>query len=101
MIAWSHPLTGLNWGAWTLVFSNDQQTRIIQALSSHPRACIIYNPVLASAYNPGGHMDIESLPLVQYIRHEFKPVIASGEYRLLIRNERIWAASGPESRPGN
>jgi hypothetical protein len=30
------------------------------------------------------------MPLVRYIRQEFKPVTASGECRLLIHKERVW-----------
>jgi hypothetical protein len=87
------PETGLNWGAWILFFSAEQQSRVIHALSGHPRACVVYHPVLAALYDPDGHRDIESLPLVGYIQREFKPVMAGGEYRLLIRKERAWPTS--------
>jgi hypothetical protein len=90
------PATAINWDGWTLFFTPEQQNRIVQALSAHSQACIVYNPALAALWDPGGHQDFESMPLVQYIRREFKPVVASGEYRLLIRKERVWTTSNPQ-----
>jgi hypothetical protein len=92
---WSgiEPLTGLNSDAWIFSFSPQQQRRVVAALSSHPKACIVYHERLAAFWNPGGH-DLGSLPLVHYIRQEFKPAMASGEYQLLIRKERMESAGG-------
>jgi hypothetical protein len=78
------PVTGLNSDAWTLYFSRQQQDRIIKALASHQQACAVYNPRLAAFWNPN-HEDLSSLPLVRYLRDEFKPLMAAGEYQLFIR----------------
>jgi hypothetical protein len=91
-----NPPTGINWDGWTLFFTPEQQNRIVQALSSHSRACIVYNPALAALWDPSGHQDFESMPLVRYIRREFRPAVASGEYRLLIRKERVWNLTDAE-----
>ncbi len=88
------PLTGYNLQCWTLYLSEAQQNKIIQALSEHSRACMVYNPTLAAAWNPGGLQDLESLPLVRYMRQSFKPVMSSGEYQFLVRKERPWPAAG-------
>jgi hypothetical protein len=83
---WSRkdPLTGLNSDAWTIYLSAGQQARIVTALSSHPRACIIYHPVLTAFWNKGNE-DLSSLPLVAYIRENFRPLASAGKYQLLVR----------------
>jgi hypothetical protein len=79
-----NPLTGLNSDAWTLYLSAQQQARIITALSVHPHACIIYNPNLSAFWNPGDR-DLNSLPLVEYISENFRPLTSAGRYQLLVR----------------
>jgi hypothetical protein len=85
------PLTGLNGDAWTISLSPDQQRQVVAAISSHPRACMVYNRRLAEFWNPGGE-SLEDLPLAGYIFRNFQPVGGSGDYRLMLRNERIGAA---------
>jgi hypothetical protein len=82
------PLTGYNLQCWQLYYTDAQQQQIIGALSAHPRACIVYHPRLVKLWNPGGEQDVEALPLVRYIRRSFKPLMSSGDYQLLVRNER-------------
>jgi hypothetical protein len=82
------PLTGLNLDDWPAVFSNDQQQQVVAAISSHPRACMVYNPALVNFWNPGGESR-ENLPLVRYIFDNFRPVGGSGDYQLMLRNARI------------
>ncbi len=48
-----YPLTGVNLDAWPIVFTSEQQGRVITALQKHDRACIVYNPVIAAFWNPG------------------------------------------------
>ena len=84
----SRPTTELEMNFWMLGLSAQEQARIVQALAAHPRACVVYNPAILALWNSGGQMDFESLPLVQYIQQGFRPIAASGEYRLLIHKER-------------
>jgi hypothetical protein len=81
------PLTGLNVDDWTLALSPDQQRQVVAAISSHPRACMVYNRPLARFWNPTGE-NLENLPLVHYIFRNFQPVGSSGDYQLMLRNER-------------
>jgi hypothetical protein len=90
------PLAGLSLDCWMLYFSLEQQAKIMRGLSAHPRACVVYNPVLIKLWNPGGRLDFETFPLVEYIRQEFKPVMVAGDYRLLVHKERLWVASEPQ-----
>lgn len=86
-------LTRFNIGAWTYTLSPDQQQQVVAAISTHPRACAVYNRTLTEFWNPGGK-SLESLPLAAYIFRSFQPVGASGDYQLMLRNERIGAAAG-------
>jgi hypothetical protein len=86
------PLTRFNIGAWTYTLSPDQQRQVVAAISSHPRACVIYNRPLTEFWNPGGK-SLENLPLVAYIFRNFQPVGRSGDYQLMLRNERTGAAA--------
>jgi hypothetical protein len=70
-----------------------RQSRLIQMLSAHPMACIVYSPAIANLWD--GHPSFESLTLAQYMSREFKPVLATGEYSLLIHKERAWTPSSP------
>jgi hypothetical protein len=86
------PLTGLNIDAWTVSLSPGQQRQVVAAISSHPRACMVYNRPLANFWNPGGE-SLENQPMVAYIFRNFQPVGVSGDYQLMLRNDRIDAAA--------
>jgi hypothetical protein len=81
-------LTRFNIGAWTYTLSPDQQQQVVAAISRHPRACIVYNRPLTEFWNPGGK-SLGNLPLVAYIFRNFQAVGSSGDYRLMLRSERI------------
>jgi hypothetical protein len=82
------PLTGLNIDAWTLSLPVDDQRRVIAAIAGHARACMVYNRPLSEFWNRGGEK-LEAQPLAQYIFANFSPAGASGDYQLLLRNQRF------------
>jgi hypothetical protein len=81
------PLTLLNADGWTVSLSPEQQQRVAAALATHARACIVYNPDILEQWNMDGG-SVEGLPLVRYIRQNFRTVGHSGKYQLMLRNER-------------
>jgi hypothetical protein len=85
------PLTGLNNDGWLNTLSAQQQLQLVAAISSHPRACVVYNRNLVEFWNRGGE-NLEDRPLVGYIFRNFRPVGRSGDYQLMLRKERIAAA---------
>ena len=87
------PPTRFDIGAWTYTLSPEQQQQVVTAISSHPRACVVYNPRLTEFWNPGGKR-LDDLPLVAYIFRNFHPVGASGDYQFMLRNERAGKARG-------
>ena len=77
----------LNSDAWTLVLTDKEQIEVASALSTHPNACVIYNPEVLSIWDRDHH-DISGLPLVSYIHDNFKPVGSMDKYVFLVRNGR-------------
>ena len=86
---WSgvYPLTGQNIDNWMAGFTDSQQKTVIAALAPHARACIAYNPTLVQFWGTKAEL-LESLPLAKYIRENFDPVARSGDYYLMMRNQR-------------
>jgi hypothetical protein len=82
------PITTLTWDAWFLVATAEDQRSIQAALSEHRDACIVYNPDLVAFWNRSGILDVDSLPLVQYIHAEFTSAMEMDGFRLLIKNNR-------------
>jgi hypothetical protein len=82
------PLTMFNTDAWILDLRPDQQMIVQTALSGHADACIVYNPDMVAFWNEAGGIDVEALPLVRYIREDFKIAGSSNQYYLLVRKER-------------
>jgi hypothetical protein len=82
------PITPLTWDAWILTATAEQQRMTQAALSEHQDACIVYNPELVSVWNSTGRLDVDSLPLVQYIHAEFRTGLEMDGYRLLVRSNR-------------
>ncbi|HEX5982659.1 MAG TPA: hypothetical protein VFY69_00485 [Solirubrobacterales bacterium] len=77
------PPTGLNVTAWTVLFDDAQQRRVIAATRSTRNLCLLENPLLAAAWD---RSPFEG-PLVRYLRRGFRPLVTFGDYRLL-RRER-------------
>jgi hypothetical protein len=86
------PLTGFNIDNWTVTLSSDQQKKVVAAISSHPRACVVYNRPLTEFWNPAGEQ-LEKYPLAGFIFRNFEPVDGSGDYQLLVRKERTVSAA--------
>ncbi len=84
----------LNADAWTLLLSPAQQQSIVAEFAQHPNGCVIYHPSGVAFWNPTG-ADERSLPLVDYVRKNFRTVGQVGDYQFQIRNERVWNASVP------
>jgi hypothetical protein len=82
-----YPLTGQNMDNWMASFTDSQQKTVIAALEPHARACIVYNPALIKFWGTKAEL-LESLPLAKYIRENFRTVVSSGDYYLMMRNER-------------
>lgn len=61
--------------------------KVIAAISTHPRGCVVYNEPLMAFWNRGGE-GMEKIPLAAYAFQHFKAVGATGHYQLMIRNER-------------
>ena len=88
------PLPGLELDDWILIVSGERQVAASAALSGHPNACAIYNPDLVGFWNRT-HQDLNSLPLVRYLHQNFKVVGATGQFNLLVRNERELDIASP------
>jgi hypothetical protein len=81
------PPARMNSDAWILVLTDKEQIDIVSALSTHPRACAIYNPDIVEIWDRN-HRDLSGLPLVRYIHDNFKSVGSMDNYFFLVRNER-------------
>lgn len=81
---WSElePPTGHNATAWTTLFEEERQQRVIDATRSIPDLCLLENEGLALNWSPEG---IPDGPLLRYLRQGFRPVATIGGYRLLRR----------------
>jgi hypothetical protein len=91
------PATMVNMGNWMLSLNYEQQKDIIVALSKHPDACVVYNPNLF-AFWIRSPIDTDKLPLVHYIRENFKSVAVHDNYFFMVRKERnLTVSSASES----
>ena len=66
-----------------------------KVLSEQANVCAIYNPDLVNFWDRPHH-DLSSLPLVRYLHENFKVAGRTGQFSLLVRNERNLVV---ESRP--
>jgi hypothetical protein len=80
----------LNAGSWTLLLTPPQQQSIADEFAQHPRGCAIYHPSGVKFWNRTG-IDESSMPLVNFVQHNFKTVGAKGDYQFQVRNDRAWA----------
>jgi hypothetical protein len=78
---------GLDVDDWMLSASNEEQTGASTVLSQHSNACEVYNPDLVNLWNVS-HKNWDSLPQVRYLRENFKAVDTTGQFTLLVRNDR-------------
>ncbi len=83
------PPTGFNATAWTTLFDEDHQQRVIDATNSVRGLCVLENESLAASWSGG---TIPDEPLVRYMRQGFRPLATIGAYRLL-RRERSGGTS--------
>jgi hypothetical protein len=81
------PATMLNADNWMLSINDEQQEAIISALSSHPDACVFFNPDLFDFWIRGP-MDTDKFPLAHYIHQNFKSVAVRDNYFFMVRRER-------------
>lgn len=84
----SEPLDGMDMDDWMLSISEKQQTAAAAVLSQHPNACMVYNPAILVFWNRPPRADLFSLPLVRYLHQNFKVVGTTGQFSLLVRNQR-------------
>jgi hypothetical protein len=80
-------LRGMDVDDWMLSASNEEQTGASAVLSQHSNACEVYNPDLVNFWN-ASHQNWDSLPLVSYLHENFKAVGTTGQFTLLVRNDR-------------
>lgn len=78
------PPTGSNATAWTSLFDEERQRRVIDETGRIPNLCLLENEPLALGWTAGVMPDG---PLVRYLKQGFEPVTTIGDYRLL-RRER-------------
>jgi hypothetical protein len=76
------PPTGYNATGWPTLFDDAHQRRVIEEIDPKPGLCLLENESLAAAWSGGSIPDV---PLVRYMRREFRPLLRVGEYRLLKR----------------
>jgi hypothetical protein len=85
------PPTGYNAGNWMMLLKADEQRAVAHALSRHPRACAVRSNAGLEFWLQG--VPYVRLPLVEYVRKEFRTVEQRGPYEFMIRNERAWEPS--------
>jgi hypothetical protein len=83
------PPTGFNATAWTTLFDDDDQQRIIDRTRSIKGLCLLENIPQAQLWSEGV---IPDGPLVRYLSRGFRPLVTFGSYTLL---RREGTAGGP------
>jgi hypothetical protein len=76
------PPTGFNATAWTTLFDDAHQRRVIERTRSTEGLCLLENVPLAQGWAEG---QIPAGPLVRYLHRGFRPIAEFGDYRLLRR----------------
>ena len=85
------PPAGMDVNSWMLVYSDQQQEAVAEALSEDPNACAIYSPDLVGVWNRE-LKKVNVLPLSRYIPHKFQNHRENGTILFLVRKERNLAA---------
>lgn len=83
----SAPLDGMDMDDWMLITSQEQQTAAAATLSEHQNSCVVYNSNLVDFWNHPKR-DLALLPLVRYLFQNFKIVGTTGQFSLMVRNQR-------------
>jgi hypothetical protein len=78
------PPTGSNATAWTSLFDEARQRRVVDGTRRIPNLCLLEHESLALGWTGG---TIPDGPLVRYLKRGFEPVTTIGDYRLLRRDE--------------
>lgn len=76
------PPTGYNATAWTTLFDEAHQQRVIDATASVRGLCVLENKEMAGGWSGGAIPDV---PLVHYMRRGMRPIVKIDGYRLLRR----------------
>jgi hypothetical protein len=79
------PPTGYNVTAWTILFDDAHQQRVIEGTRSIDGLCLLENVPLAQSWGAG---QIPLGPLVRYLHRGFVPIAKFGDYHLLKRAGR-------------
>jgi hypothetical protein len=77
------PPTGSNATAWTTLFDDARQQRVIDETRDIPDLCVLENESLALGWTAGSPPEG---PLVEYLHSGFEPIATVGAYNLLRRD---------------
>jgi len=78
------PPTGSNATAWTTLFDDARQRRVVVGTRRIPNLCLLEHEPQALGWSAGRPLEG---PLVRYLKRGFEPITTIGDYRLL-RRER-------------
>jgi len=74
-------------GGWITGLGDSDQQRIVAALRSAPKPCVVYSPMRASFWLGSAGSSHVRGPLERFILDEFHSVQRVGEFSLMLRNE--------------
>jgi hypothetical protein len=80
------PPTNLNATAWMQLLGDAQQRRIIRAISSIRRLCLVRNSSLLGFWTSPPNPPLPPRPLVLYEESHFTPIFEDSGYTVMIRN---------------
>jgi hypothetical protein len=80
------PPTTINMSNWVTLLPAKYQYQIINAIDGNKRDCVIENDYWVEWWRRG--QDLNKVPLVSYIRKDFRSYDQVGDYRILIRRNR-------------
>jgi hypothetical protein len=85
------PPNGTNLTAWVEGLDRSRQVEILQILTAHPNACVIYNPELLDFWHTSSRA-VEDSPLAQHILHSMVKAGERGGYEIRIQpwRTRAW-----------
>jgi hypothetical protein len=71
----------IDFGAWMLGMSDEDQRKAVQELSQERFPCVIYNQRLIDFWTHKA--DVSSKPLIQFINYNFQVVFQNSDYQLM------------------